>query len=109
MKAWKLLLVVGPIAWALALSPSAARAQVPLGITIQQTPAGVVVVDVMPGGIADRCMPRLRPGARLIVVNGGPVTSAEQFQQMVVSSNYVTFEFIDNTGERRWAKAWGGR
>jgi hypothetical protein len=53
-------------------------------------------------------MPRLREGARIVTVNGDLVTSADQFQQVVVSSNFVRFEFIDAKGELRWAKAWSG-
>jgi S1-C subfamily serine protease len=109
MKAWKLLVVAAAVALALGFSPSSARAQVPLGIGIEQTPDGIVVTEVVPGGIADRCMPRLRPGARLITVNGDPIKSAEQFKQIVDTSTYIKFDFIDPTGERRWARAWSGR
>ena len=106
MKAWKTVVVAGVIALALGLSPSAAKAQIPLGIVIQDTPTGVVVTGVFQGGIADRCMPRLRAGARIVTVNGDPVTSAEQFRLIVESSNFVKFEFVDATGELRWARAW---
>jgi S1-C subfamily serine protease len=109
MKAWKTILAAGAIAWAVAFSPHSAQAQIPLGINITETPSGIIVTGVLPGGIADRCMPRLRPGARLITVNGDPITSAVQFQQIVLSSTDVKFEFIDPKGERRWAVAWGGR
>jgi S1-C subfamily serine protease len=109
MKAWKLLIIVAAITLALGSSASEARAQVPLGITIEPTPDGIVVTEVVPGGIADRCMPRLRPGARLITVNGDPIKSAEQFKQIVDTSDYVRFEFFDRNGERRWARAWNSR
>ena len=106
MKAWKAGVVAGAIALALTLSPSVAKAQIPLGIVVQNTPTGVVVTDVFERGIADRCMPRLRPGTRIVTVNGDPVKSAEQFRLIVESSNYVRFEFVDATGELRWARAW---
>jgi len=109
MKAWKLLIIVAAIALALGFSSSEARAQVPLGITIEQTPDGIVVTEVVPALIADRCMPRLRPGARLVTVNGDPIKSAEQFKQVVDTSDYVRFEFLDRNGERRWARAWNSR
>jgi S1-C subfamily serine protease len=108
MKDRKTVVVVGVIALALALSVRAARADIPLGIAIQDTPAGAVVTDVFPGGIADRCMPRLRPGARIVTVNGNQVTSAEEFRQIVACSDFVRFEFIDASGELRWARAWSG-
>jgi S1-C subfamily serine protease len=105
---WKSVVVVGVVALALTLSVRAAKADVPLGIVIQNTPDGVVVSDVFQGGIADRCMPRLRPGARIVTVNGNPLTSAEMFQQIVGCSDFVRFQFIDATGELRWARAWSG-
>jgi S1-C subfamily serine protease len=109
MRAWKRLVVAGAIALAITLSSvRSARADIPLGIVIQDTPAGVVVTDVVIGGIADRCMPRLRPGARIVTVNGSPVTSAEGYRQIVACSDFVRFEFIDATGELRWARAWNG-
>jgi S1-C subfamily serine protease len=108
MKVWKTVVVAGAVALALTLSPSVAKAQIPLGIVVQNTPTGVVVTDVFQGGIAGRCMPRLRPGARIVTVNGGPVTSAEKFRLIVESSNFVRFEFVDATGELRWARAWSG-
>jgi S1-C subfamily serine protease len=107
-KAWKSVGVVGIVVLALALSTRAARAEVPLGIVIQDTPTGVIVTDVYQGGIADRCMPRLRAGARIVTVNGQPLASAEEFQRIVASSDYVKFQFIDATGELRWARAWSG-
>ena len=106
MKVWKAGVVAGAIALVLALSPSAAKAQIPLGIVVRDTPTGVVVTDVFERGIADRCMPRLRPGARIVTVNGDPVTSAEQFRLIVESSTFVRFQFVDATGELRWARAW---
>jgi S1-C subfamily serine protease len=108
MKARKSVVVVGAIALALALAVRAARADIPLGIVLQDTPNGTVVTDVFQGGIADRCMPRLRPGARIVTVNGTQVTSAEGFRQIVACSDFVRFEFIDATGELRWARAWSG-
>ena len=108
MRAWKNVLVAGAVALALALSASAAKASIPLGIVILDTPTGVVVTNVLPGRIADRCMPRLRRGAQIITVNGDPVTSAEQFRRVVESSNFVKFQFVDATGELRWAIAWSG-
>jgi S1-C subfamily serine protease len=105
---WKRVVVVGIVALALALSVSAARADVPLGIAIQDTPNGVIVTEVYQGGIADRCMPRLRPGVRIVTVNGHPLGSAEEFRNIVVCSDYVRFQFIDATGELRWARAWSG-
>jgi S1-C subfamily serine protease len=108
MKVWKTAVVAGAIALALTLSPSVAKAQIPLGIVVQETPTGVVVTDVFQGGIADRCMPRLRPGARIVTVNGDPVTSAEQFRLIVESSTFVRFQFVDVRGELRWARAWSG-
>lgn len=108
MKTWKAVVVVVAIALALALFPGAAKADIPLGLVIQDTPAGVVVVEVTPGGIADRCMPRLRPGACIVTVNGNPVKSAEQFQQVVQSSTFIRFNFLAPNGEPRWAVAWSG-
>jgi S1-C subfamily serine protease len=107
-KAWKSIVAVGVVALALALSVSAVRAAIPLGIAIQDTSAGVIVTDVLQGGIADRCMPRLRPGARIVTVNGNQVTSAEGFRRIVACSDLMRFEFIDATGELRWARAWSG-
>ncbi len=107
-KALKSVVVVGIAALALTLSVRAARADIPLGIVIQDTPTGVVVTNVYQCGIADRCMPRLRPGARVVTVNGDPVASAESFRQIVACSDFVRFEFIDGTGELRWARAWSG-
>jgi C-terminal processing protease CtpA/Prc len=100
---------VSAIALVLAFFPSTAKAQIPLAIAIEDTPNGVFVTTVFQGGIADRCMPRLRQGARIVTVNGEPLKSAEQFRQVVDSSTFVRFEFVDVTGERRWAKAWIGR
>jgi S1-C subfamily serine protease len=107
-KAWKSVVVVGVVALALALSMSATRADIPLGIALQDTPTGVIVIDVFQGGIADQCMPRLRPGARIVTVDGNQVTSAEAFRRIVACSDLVRFEFIDATGELRWARAWSG-
>jgi hypothetical protein len=109
MRPWKHVLVTGAVALGLAFSVSAAKAEVPLGICIQDTPNGVVVTDVVAGDIADRCMPRLRQGARIVTVNGDPVISAEQFRRVVECSTFVRFEFVDCTGELRWARAWSGR
>jgi S1-C subfamily serine protease len=107
-KARKSVVVVGVVALALALSVSAAKADIPLGIAIQDTSIGVIVTDVFQGGIADRCMPRLRPGARLVTVNGNRVTSAKEFRRIAACSDLMGFEFIDATGELRWARAWSG-
>ncbi len=107
-RVWKSVVVVGVLALALAVSTRAAKADVPLGIVIQDTPNGVVMTDLFQGGIADRCMPRLRPGARIVSINGEPLTSADRFQQIVASSDFVRFQFIDATGELRWARAWSG-
>jgi S1-C subfamily serine protease len=106
MIAWKTALVAAAVALLLPLFVTVARADVPLGLVVQDTSAGVVVVDVIPGRVADRCMPRLRRGARIVSVNGAPVKSAEQFVEVVVSSDFMRFQFIDPTGELRWAKAW---
>jgi S1-C subfamily serine protease len=106
MKTRNSAVVVGLIALALTLCAREARADIPLGIVIQDTPTGVVVTDVIKGGIADRCMPRLRPGARIVTVNGSPAPSADGFRQIMASSDFVRFEFIDATGELRWARAW---
>ena len=106
MKLWKTALVAGAVVLALALSVQSARADIALGITIQNTPDGVIVVEVTPGMIVDRNMPRLRPGAKIITVNGNAVTSAEQFQQIILASDYVRFEFLAPNGEKRWAVAW---
>ena len=43
MKAWKTILLAGAVALTLALSATASRADVPLGVVIQDTPAGVIV------------------------------------------------------------------
>ncbi len=107
-KAWKSVVVTGVVALALALSVRTARADIPLGIVIQDTPAGVIVTDVFQGGIADRCMPRLRPGARIVTLNGYPLTSAEDFRRFVAFGDFIRFQFIDPTGELRWARAWSG-
>jgi S1-C subfamily serine protease len=106
MRTWKNVLVVGVVVLALALSTSAARADIPLGIFVAETPNGIVVTDVIQGGIADRCMPRLRRGARIVTVNGDPIKSAEQFQRILEASDFVRFQFVDPTGELRWARAW---
>ncbi len=106
MRGWKNVLVTGVVALAISLSASAARPGIPLGIFIQDTTKGVFVTDVNKGGIADRCMPRLRQGAHIVTVNGSPITSAEQFRRVIESSNFVKFEFIDASGELRWARAW---
>jgi S1-C subfamily serine protease len=108
MRARKTALIAVVAALVVSLFASAAKADVPLGIVMQNTPNGLVVRDVMPGKIADRCMPRLRIGARIVTVNGAPVTSAEQFQQVVESSAFIKFQFVDATGELRWARAWSG-
>ena len=109
IRAWKNVLVAGVVALALSLSARAAQPGIPLGIVIEDTAKGVFVIDVQKGGIADRCMPRLRLGAQLVTVNGDAITSAEQFRRVIVSGNFVRFEFIDASGERRWARAWSGR
>jgi len=108
MKVCKNLLVAGAVALVLTLSASAAKASIPLGIVVVETPTGLVVTDVVQGGIADRCMPRLRRGARIVAVNGDRVTSAEQFQRVLESSDFVKFQFVDPTKELRWARAWSG-
>jgi hypothetical protein len=89
-------------------SGTAARADgIPLGIAISDTPTnGIEVTEVLPGGIAERCMPRLRPGARIITLNGLPVKSAADFKCVIESSVFVRFEFVDPTGNFRWARAW---
>jgi S1-C subfamily serine protease len=109
MKSLKRVFLGGAVALALALFASAARADVPLGVIIEDTPNGVYVVDVFRGGIADRCMPRLRHGARIVTVNGDKLTSGDQFRQIVESSTFVRFQFVDATGELRWARAWSGQ
>jgi hypothetical protein len=108
MTAWKLALTGGIVALGFPLFTNTARADVPLGIGFADPPAGVVVTDGMPGRIADRCMPRLRPGARIVSANGAPVKSAEQVAQVVVSSDFIRFQFVDATGELRWAQGWSG-
>jgi S1-C subfamily serine protease len=100
---------VAIVALVFAISEGEAKADgIPLGIVIVDAPTGVVVTDVTAGGIADRCMPRLRPGAHIIDLNGAPVTSAEQFRKVLLSSHFVRFHFVDPTGELRWANAWSG-
>jgi S1-C subfamily serine protease len=97
------------VALVLALAAGEARADgIPLGVVIVDTPKGVEVKEVLSGGIADRCMPRLRPGAHIIKVNGEPVTSAADFAKVLENSNFVKFHFVDPTGELRWAHAWSG-
>ena len=109
MRIWNTCFVVGVVALAVALSGGEARADgITLGIYTLDTPEGVVVTEVLPGGIADRDMPRLRPGAHIITINGAPVKSAEQFRLILQSSNFVKFQFVDPTGELRWANAWSG-
>ncbi len=109
MSQLKRVVVAGAIVLALVVFASAARADVPLGVIIEDTPNGVFVVDVFKGGIADRCMPRLRQGARIISVNGDKLTSGDQFRQVVENSTFVRFQFVDATGELRWARAWSGQ
>ncbi|HEV3387277.1 MAG TPA: PDZ domain-containing protein [Gemmata sp.] len=91
----------------IAFTGSIAKADgIPLGIVVDETPKGIEVTQVLPGGIADRCMPRLRPGAYIITLNGFPVRSAVDFKRVIDSSTFVRFEFIDPKGESRWARAW---
>lgn len=91
----------------IAIAPNVAHAGgIPLGIVIEETPQGVVVRDVIPGGIADRCMPRLRPGAHIVTLEGLPVQSAAEFKRVIETSDFVRFEFADAKGEFRWARAW---
>jgi hypothetical protein len=80
---------------------------IPIGIVISDTPTnGIEVTEVLPGGIAERCMPRLRPGAQLITLNGLPIKSAADFKRVLDSSDFVRFEFVDPKGNFRWARAW---
>lgn len=89
------------------LAADVARAGgIPLGIVIEDTPRGIVVREVLPGGIADRCMPRLRPGAFIVSLEGLPVQSAAEFKRVIETSDFVRFEFADPKGEFRWARAW---
>ena len=91
----------------IAFAGSIAKADgIPLGIVINETPKGIEVTQVLSGGIADHCMPRLRPGAYIITLNGLPLKSAEDFKRVIDSSTFVRFEFIDPKGESRWARAW---
>jgi hypothetical protein len=92
---------------ATAFTGGVARADgIPLGIVLLETPQGIQVTQVLPGGIADRCMPRLRPGASIVTLNGLPVKSADDFKRVIDTSTFVRFEFIDPTGASRWARAW---
>jgi hypothetical protein len=91
----------------LLLFPTGARAAgIPLGIVIEDTPQGILVREVQPGGIADRCMPRLRAGSYIATLNGFPVPSAVEFKRAIECSDFVRFEFSDAKGELRWARAW---
>ena len=109
MRTWKNVFALASVALVLALAAGEARADgIPLGVVIVDTPKGVEVKEVLSGGIADRCMPRLRPGAHIIKVNGEPVTSAADFAKVLENSNFVKFHFVDPTGELRWAHAWSG-
>ena len=107
MRIWKNGVATVMVALVMAFSGGEAKAGgIPLGIVIVETPNSVLVTEVLPGGIADHCMPRLRPGAHIITLNGVPITSAEQFRQVLESSTFVKFQFVDPTGELRWAHAW---
>jgi hypothetical protein len=91
----------------IAFTGSLAKADgIPLGIVIDETSKGIEVTQVLPGGIADRCMPRLRPGAYIITLNGFPVKSAVDFKRALDTDTFVRFEFIDPKGDSRWARAW---
>jgi len=96
------------VALIFAFTGSMAKADgIPLGIVISDSPTnGIEVTDVLPGGIAERCMPRLRPGARIVTLNGLPVRSAEDFKRVIECSDFVRFEFVDPKGNFRWARAW---
>ena len=110
MRTWKNVFALASVALVLALAAGEARADgIPLGVVIVDTPKGVEVKEVLSGGIADRCMPRLRHGARIVSVNGDKLTSADQFQRIVESSTFIRFQFVDATGELRWARAWSGQ
>jgi hypothetical protein len=85
---------------------AAPAAGIALGLVIEETPQGIEVKEVLPGGIADRCMPRLRPGAYIVTLNGMPVPSALEFKRTIETSDSVRFEFVDPKGEFRWARAW---
>ena len=107
MFTFKNILAVSLVLLAIAFAGGAAKADgIPLGIVIVDTPNGIEVSQVIPGGIADRCMPRLRPGAHIITLNGLPVRSAQDFKRVIDTSNFVRFEFTDPKGEFRWARAW---
>ena len=80
-----------------------------LGIVTLDTPEGLVVTKVISGGIADRTMPRLRPGAYIVGLNGKPIDSGDQFRKVLQASQVVKFQFVDPKGELRWGKAWSGR
>jgi len=104
---WKSGIVIGFVALVFAFATGEAKADgIPIGIVINNTPDGIEVTEVLPGGIADHCMPRLRPGAHIITLNGLPVKSAEDFKRVIDTSNFVRFEFVDPKGEARWARAW---
>ena len=92
---------------AIALTANVSQAgEIRLGVVIEETPQGIAVTDVIPGGIAERCMPRLRPGAYITTLNGFPVKSAAEFKRVIETSDYVRFDFVDPKGEHRWAHAW---
>jgi hypothetical protein len=104
---FKNIFAVALVLLAIAFTGNAAKADgIPLGVIIFDTPNGIEVTAVIPGGIADHCMPRLRPGAHIVTLNGLPVKSAEDFKRVIDSSNFVRFEFTDPKGEFRWARAW---
>ena len=109
MKIWQIGLGVVAMVFMLAFAAGEARSDgIALGVILKDTPKGVEVTDVIPYGIADRCMPRLKPGAHIITLNGAPLQSAEDFKRILDSSNFVKFQFVDPTGELRWANAWSG-
>lgn len=109
MKCWKIGFAFVAATMIVAAIRGEARADgIPLGITIQETPKGILVTDVQPSGIADRCMPRLRPGAYLMTLNGLPIKSAADFKRVLETNAFVKFEFVDPAGNFRWARAWSG-
>jgi hypothetical protein len=108
VRTWKNILALAAVLLVLALSGETRADGIPLGVVIVDTPKGVEVKEVLSGGIADRCMPRLRPGAYIVKLNGEPVTTAAEFAKVLENSNFVKFHFVDPTGELRWANAWSG-